>query len=664
MEEDILQQIVYSIQSGLSQVKEESHEFRLEAERQNFAISKFMSDLSGKFFATQNKQQSDLNDSMDEVERQSAATNQNINELQSITQESVSLLSQISMQMKEVASGIGSLVQLFQQNSGQSQFSFGGAVGQGLGALVGGAAATAAVGVGLNTLLSSGVEASGSFSSGEISGEPVSGSVADILKTIRTRESNGDYTTPNKAGASSASGAYQFIDSTWQSLTKKYGIGEEYSRAMEAPPNIQDAIAAKYVEDILARHNNDVSWVPREWFAGPDGKMSEKEQAANRGVTVEKYVDNWLKEHSKNTKQTEAPEKDDSFAPQGTIVKKDNIGTNNYSGGGGTVLEKQSELAGIRKLPLNPKLKGVLEQAAAATGVEVVVFSGGQAKKGSNGPRTGSTRHDEGNAADVYLMKDGKKLVDTNPEDREIMAKFVSSAVSAGATGVGAGHSYMGPSNIHIGFGNQATWGGAPWIKNAASGVYSNENLASESGMGGEGNQGGQGSQGGETNPFSGTPFAGLTSQISGALATLTGFGQSGAGMLGSGMPMMGGAGMLASAMPMIGSMIEGLSSVFSNSNNKPTEYKSDAQAVIQNDKPSQVSEMSNNLSVERTVAEITKQEIKPQVAADTSIQSRPTEGVRGPAFTPTSSASIDWVDRLGGRNKFPRSFNINGVYS
>ena len=59
MEDDILQQIVYSIQSGLRDVAKESQEFRFEAEKQNFSMSKFMSDLSNKFFVTQNKQQAD-----------------------------------------------------------------------------------------------------------------------------------------------------------------------------------------------------------------------------------------------------------------------------------------------------------------------------------------------------------------------------------------------------------------------------------------------------------------------------------------------------------------------------------------------------------------------------------------------------------------------------
>jgi hypothetical protein len=39
--------------------------------------------------------------------------------------------------------------------------------------------------------------------------------------------------------------------------------------------------------------------------------------------------------------------------------------------------------------------------------------------------------------------------------------------VRAGATGVGAGMGYMGPSTIHIGGGRRAYWGGAPWIRGA-----------------------------------------------------------------------------------------------------------------------------------------------------------------------------------------------------
>lgn len=95
---------------------------------------------------------------------------------------------------------------------------------------------------------------------------PIPADIEKILATIRTRESGGNYGAQNPE--STASGAYQFIDGTWRSLTEKYGIGTEYRKAKFAPPEIQDAVAAKYVEEILARAGGDVTKVPLEWFTG------------------------------------------------------------------------------------------------------------------------------------------------------------------------------------------------------------------------------------------------------------------------------------------------------------------------------------------------------------------------------------------------------------
>lgn len=139
------------------------------------------------------------------------------------------------------------------------------------------------------------------------------------------------------------------------------------------------------------------------------------------------------------------------------------------------VKQSQQEKAAIRKLPLSPKLNNVLEYAAAQSGVEVEVWSGGQAKIGTPGPRTGSKRHDEGNAADldVYVKdeKSGKrrKLLFSNPDDKVILESFIQHAASAGATGIGGGTEYMGDGRLHVGFGSVATWGsGKKWIARAA----------------------------------------------------------------------------------------------------------------------------------------------------------------------------------------------------
>ena len=132
-------------------------------------------------------------------------------------------------------------------------------------------------------------------------------------------------------------------------------------------------------------------------------------------------------------------------------------------------VDEQQDRASVRKLPIASATKNVLEYAGTQTGIRAVVFSGGQAHKGEKGPRTGSTRHDGGFAADVrlYDMETGRMLDMRNPEDAERMRDFGMYAVQAGATGIGAGEDYMGGSEMHIGFGPEATWGGAPWIGDA-----------------------------------------------------------------------------------------------------------------------------------------------------------------------------------------------------
>jgi murein DD-endopeptidase MepM/ murein hydrolase activator NlpD len=100
--------------------------------------------------------------------------------------------------------------------------------------------------------------------------KPQNNLIETIAKTIRTKESGtpqGDYTIENKQG-SSGSGAYQFLDGTWQGLTQSYGIGTEYDRAKDAPREIQDAVAYRRIEEILKLSRGDVSKVPVAWYTG------------------------------------------------------------------------------------------------------------------------------------------------------------------------------------------------------------------------------------------------------------------------------------------------------------------------------------------------------------------------------------------------------------
>jgi hypothetical protein len=133
------------------------------------------------------------------------------------------------------------------------------------------------------------------------SGEDEGGTGGDVNQaaaTIRQRESGGNYQA--QAKGSSASGAYQFIDTTWQALTKKYGIGEEYSKAKLAPKDIQDAIAKKYIAEILKESGGDISKVPLKWYTGNiQGKISQQGLAANNGLTPEAYQKKWMETYKK-----------------------------------------------------------------------------------------------------------------------------------------------------------------------------------------------------------------------------------------------------------------------------------------------------------------------------------------------------------------------------
>lgn len=108
-------------------------------------------------------------------------------------------------------------------------------------------------------------------------------------------------------------------------------------------------------------------------------------------------------------------------------------------------------------------------------GLTMEVFSGGQdgIETGSK-RRVGSTRHDHGNAADVFFYKDGRRLDWANEADRPVFEEIVRRGRASGVTGFGAGPGYMQPGAMHIGMGAPGVWGAggkganAPvWLKAA-----------------------------------------------------------------------------------------------------------------------------------------------------------------------------------------------------
>lgn len=109
------------------------------------------------------------------------------------------------------------------------------------------------------------------------------GALEDFMAGIRQVESGGNYAEPpNRVGAS---GAYQFIDSTWGN----YG---GYAHAYQAPPEVQDAKAAELMQGYYDQFG---SWdaVAAAWIGGP-GTAAKGPDAwahiSDGNISVQEYV--------------------------------------------------------------------------------------------------------------------------------------------------------------------------------------------------------------------------------------------------------------------------------------------------------------------------------------------------------------------------------------
>jgi hypothetical protein len=121
-----------------------------------------------------------------------------------------------------------------------------------------------------------------------------------ILATIRTQESGGRYAIGPNAGG--ASGAYQFIQRTWNATARNAGRSELVGRGpWTASPADQDALARQLVSEALAG-TDDISRIPVVWYVGstppPRGWDVVPYPSAGNTLTPRQYQRKWLALHA------------------------------------------------------------------------------------------------------------------------------------------------------------------------------------------------------------------------------------------------------------------------------------------------------------------------------------------------------------------------------
>jgi hypothetical protein len=139
----------------------------------------------------------------------------------------------------------------------------------------------------------------------------VGGAVLDrALATIRTLESGSRYDLP--PGSGGASGAYQYLGSTWRRWASSIGIDiAKYPAAYLAPPPVQDAVATANVTAILGG-TDDVARIPVAWYwpralTHPEDLDIVPAPYAGNRLTVREYRDRWLKSYGGTSTESEHP---------------------------------------------------------------------------------------------------------------------------------------------------------------------------------------------------------------------------------------------------------------------------------------------------------------------------------------------------------------------
>jgi hypothetical protein len=457
-------------------VEQSTTSFKQAATEGNRNVTKVVKDIGG-MFSSLRRELNSLTNTLSDSATDGQQTASKVNNTNSLLQESIALQGSMLAELKNIRMGIRALVTAGVAAGGQEG---GGGVA---GALSGGA--KAALGVSAAALGAAATGAGYLVGGGQKIPPPVNFAgteeqkVDAILQTIKGKESGGNYGTTSFAEGkgSSASGGYQFTDSTWKRYAEKFGVDtKQYPRAKDAPPELQDEVARRAVKEILIQVKGDVSKVPLVWYTGnPEGKMSANALAVNRGYTAERYQKNWTERYNKTVTGmglaggAEAASRVDTTPtqtpPAATRSGSTGGATSEPTGSSGGAQTPNGGSSGSGhaeavKKGVQPGIAGKLKEIESAFGGSLSVTSGHRDQ--AHNARVGgaeNSAHTRGNAVDV-------KFNGGIPET----IKLIEAASKAGIGGIGV----YGPGSVHLDTENRRAWGGSykresvpKWAENA-----------------------------------------------------------------------------------------------------------------------------------------------------------------------------------------------------
>jgi len=202
--------------------------------------------------------------------------------------------------------------------------------------------------------------------------------------------------------------------------------------------------------------DTDISFpTPKYTVITPSGVASYSQQILNLQNSGTSGISGWAGGNvTANTASTV------ETAQDGKIIYQDDTG----------LTVKYVNQHATRNKEIQSSLENILITAAKNTGLSVKIFSGGMTAQ----RRTGSDRHLNGYAADVWLYNSEGKRLNVNSQP---LRDYCKAAKNAGATAIGAGIGYMGAVGVHIDIsagntvpaGSATYWGAGGRSANAPS---------------------------------------------------------------------------------------------------------------------------------------------------------------------------------------------------